>query len=125
MNHSDTLYDFIGAGFGPSNMSLAVAMEEVAQLKQRNLTHCFIEKQNQFQWHGGMLLDNTRMQISFLKDLATIRNPASRYTFLNYLHEKGRLEDFINLKTFYPSRQEFNDYLTWVASSFEHNCQLW
>ena len=64
-----------------------------------------------------MLLEQAHMQVSFLKDLATLRNPTSRFTFINYLHEKGRLQDFINLKTFFPSRHEFNDYLAWAASS--------
>lgn len=121
MNTPESMYDFIGAGFGPSNIALAIALQE-ADLKSKPLKHCFIEKQDRFQWHGGMLLDDTRMQISFMKDLVTIRNPRSQYTFLNYLHEKGRLEDFINLKTFYPSRQEFNDYLSWVAAHFNDQC---
>ena len=69
-----------------------------------------------------MLLDHAHMQISFLKDLATPRNPSSRYTFLNYLHEKNRLQDFINLKTFFPSRHEFNDYLSWAAGHFTDQC---
>lgn len=122
MNHSDSMYDFMGAGFGPSNMALAVALKEADSPAKQHLKHCFIEKQDTFQWHGGMLLDNTNMQISFMKDLATIRNPTSRFTFLNYLSEQGRLEDFINLKTFYPSRQEFNDYLSWVAGQFDQQC---
>jgi L-ornithine N5-monooxygenase len=59
------------------------------------------------------------MQISFLKDLATPRDPRSRFTFLNYLFEKGRLNNFINLSTFLPSRVEYEDYLRWCASHFE------
>jgi len=82
----------------------------------------FIEKQPGFVWHKNMLLDNAHMQISFIKDLATLRNPASRFTFLNYLHEKQRLQDFVNLKTFFPSRHEFNDYLGWAAAQFEDRC---
>src|SRR5690606_9673296 len=29
---------------------------------------------------------------------------------------------FINLKTFFPSRYEFNDYLAWAASQFDSHC---
>ena len=58
------------------------------------------------------------MQISFLKDLVSLRNPTSPYSFVNYLHKHGRLVDFINLGTFYPCRMEFNDYLRWVAGHF-------
>lgn len=55
------------------------------------------------------------MQISFLKDLVSTANPKSEFTFLNFLHEKGRLHQFINLRTFYPRRVEFNEYLQWAA----------
>lgn len=66
-----------------------------------------------------MQLPGARMQISFLKDLATPRDPRSRFTFINYLHCKGRLNTFINLSTFLPSRMEYEDYLRWCASHFE------
>src|SRR5262249_20578868 len=55
--------------------------------------------------------------VSFLKDLVTLRNPRSRFTFLNYLHEHGRLDEFINLGTFTPYREEISRYLQWVANS--------
>lgn len=115
-------YDLIGIGFGPSNVALAIALEEQAQAGGRDVDALFIERQPDFAWHPHMLLDHAHMQISFLKDLATPRNPSSRYTFLNYLHEKNRLQDFINLKTFFPSRHEFNDYLSWAAGHFTDQC---
>jgi L-ornithine N5-oxygenase len=115
------IHDLIGIGFGPSNLALAIALHE--QKTSSGMLHAvFIERQPAFAWHPDMLLDHAHMQISFLKDLATLRNPSSPFTFLNYLHEKERLHDFINLKTFYPSRHEFNDYLTWAASHFESIC---
>jgi lysine N6-hydroxylase/L-ornithine N5-oxygenase len=115
------IYDLIGIGFGPSNIALAITLEE----KKQNGSHIesfFIEKQPGFAWHANMMLDNAHMQVSFLKDLATMRNPASHFTFINYLHQKNRLQDFINLKTFFPSRHEFNDYLTWAAGHFDDRC---
>ena len=66
-----------------------------------------------------MLLPDARMQISFLKDLATLRNPQSKFTFINYLKAKDRLVQFVNLSTFFPLREEFNDYMTWCASHFD------
>lgn len=115
------IHDLIGVGFGPSNIALAIALDE-----KRHHGHfvdaLFVEKQPGFVWHKNMLLPNAHMQISFIKDLATLRNPASRFTFLNYLHEKERLQDFVNLKTFFPSRHEFNDYLGWAAAQFEDRC---
>ena len=116
------IHDLIGIGFGPSNLALAIALQEQAAQGGAPVDALFIEKQPRFAWHPNMLLDHAHMQISFLKDLATLRNPASPYTFLNYLHAKHRLQDFINLKTFYPSRHEFNDYLSWAASHFSEQC---
>ena len=115
------IHDLIGVGFGPSNIALAIALQEQSR-HHGAMNMFFIEKQPSFAWHGDMLLDNSHMQISFLKDLATMRNPASRFTFLNYLHQKHRLQDFINLKTFYPSRHEFSDYLRWAADQFAEYC---
>ena len=111
-------YDMIGIGFGPANLAIAIAMDEHPPAEGRSLKFCFIEKQPEFEWHGGMLLSNTYLQVSFMKDLVTLRNPTSRYSFVNYLHEKKRLESFINLGTFYPSRLEYNDYMRWAAGGF-------
>lgn len=116
------IHDLIGIGFGPSNVALAIALDEQRH-SGKPLDALFIERQPGFAWHPHMLLDQAHMQISFLKDLATLRNPTSRFTFVNYLHEKGRLTDFINLKNFFPSRHEFNDYLGWAASQFESSCR--
>lgn len=115
------IHDLIGIGFGPSNIALAITLEEKKQ-EGRSVDFFFIEKQPGFAWHASMMLDNAHMQISFLKDLATMRNPSSYFTFINYLHQKQRLQDFINLKTFFPSRHEFNDYLAWAASHFSNRC---
>lgn len=115
------IHDLIGIGFGPSNIALAIALDEKRQAGER-IDALFIERQPGFVWHQNMLLDHAHMQVSFLKDLVTMRNPASRFTFINYLHEKRRLHDFINLKTFFPSRHEFNDYFAWAAAQFEDQC---
>lgn len=115
------IHDVIGIGFGPSNIALAITLEEKKQ-EGYDVDSFFIEKQPSFAWHANMMLNNTHMQISFLKDLATMRNPSSHFTFINYLHQKQRLQDFINLKTFFPSRHEFNDYLAWAAAHFNDRC---
>jgi len=115
----ETVFDLIGVGFGPSNLALAVRLAE--RNGTRPFAHCFVERQPEFGWHRGMLLDDCRMQISFLKDLVTMRDPKSRYTFINYLFERGRLNEFVNLKNFYPTRIEFHDYLSWVADTFDEH----
>jgi L-ornithine N5-monooxygenase len=116
-----TVYDVLGIGFGPSNLALAVALYEHNQAVSgdERLSYRFVEKQPTFSWHRNMLLPGTTMQISFLKDLATPRNPLSRFGFIAYLHERGRLAAFTNSKTLFPSRHEFHDYLEWIAGAFE------
>ena len=107
-------FDVVGVGFGPSNLALAVALTELDDEGTAPST-VFLERQASFGWHRGMLLDDATMQVSFLKDLVTLRNPTSRFSFLSYLHERGRLVDFINHKTLFPLRVEFHDYLEWAA----------
>jgi L-ornithine N5-monooxygenase len=121
MQTNPTIYDVIGIGFGPSNLALGIALRESLS-DDTPFEYCFLEKKSSFVWHGNMLLDSSQMQISFLKDLVTMRNPGSEFTFIHYLHQQQRLKDFINLKTFFPSRREFNDYLSWVAAKFEDRC---
>jgi L-ornithine N5-oxygenase len=122
----------VGVGFGPANLALAVAIEEHNTGEHNTGGHnagvgpgervdaLFLERQPEFGWHRGMLIDGTVMQVSFLKDLATMRNPVSVYGFVSYLHSRGRLVDFINHKTLFPTRVEFHDYLSWVADRMRH-----
>lgn len=107
--------DLIGIGFGPSNLALAIAIEEYNAHSDAPLTASFVERRDTFEWHPGMLLPGATMQVSFLKDLATQRNTQSSYTFLHYLAERDRLSDFINLQDFFPLRAEFHDYLRWAS----------
>lgn len=116
------IYDLIGVGCGPSNLALAIALDEKKE-SYRELNAVFLEKQANYRWHGNTMTSQSDMQISFLKDLVSLRSPTSPYSFINYLHAHERLVDFINLGTFYPSRFEFNDYLCWVAQHFSHQCR--
>ncbi|WP_127361640.1 lysine N(6)-hydroxylase/L-ornithine N(5)-oxygenase family protein [Actinacidiphila soli] len=112
--------DLVGIGFGPSNLALAIACEEMRPADRLEPTPevAFFEKQTAFGWHRGMLMEDATMQVSFLKDLATMRDPQSRYTFTAYLHAKNRMTEFINSKTLFPLRVEFHDYLEWAARPF-------
>ena len=63
MNKSNkAVYDLIGIGFGPSNLSLAVA------LKEANYTgaYLFLEKKSNFSWHPGMMIPDITIQTPFL-----------------------------------------------------------
>lgn len=112
-------YDVVGVGFGPANLALAIAVAEYnAQPDVSPLRSLFLERQPRFGWHRGMLIDDATMQVSFLKDLVTLRNPTSDFSFLSYLHSADRLVDFINQKSLFPLRVEFHDYLEWAAARF-------
>lgn len=117
-------FDVAGVGFGPSNLALAVAIEEhnrgAVPAGGPPVAGVFFERQAAFAWHSGMLLENATVQVSFLKDLVTMRNPASDFSFVSYLHEQGRLADFINHKALFPLRIEFNDYFAWAAGRLAH-----
>ncbi|KAK1980652.1 L-ornithine 5-monooxygenase [Colletotrichum cereale] len=119
------IHDLICVGFGPASLSVAVAMHDYQEAGRQLAPGrsaprvLFLEKQPQFAWHPGMLLSGARMQISFIKDMASLRNPRSQFTFLNYLHCNNRLVDFTNLDTFLPARVEYEDYLRWCARHFD------
>ncbi|MEU9702418.1 lysine N(6)-hydroxylase/L-ornithine N(5)-oxygenase family protein [Streptomyces sp. NPDC047981] len=115
------VHDLIGIGFGPSNVAMAIALSEhnARVGRQEAVTAHFFERQASFGWHRGMLIDDATMQVSFLKDLVTLRNPSSEYTFLRYLQSKGRLIDFVNHKNLFPLRVEFHDYFEWAAAKVD------
>jgi L-ornithine N5-oxygenase len=115
------IYDVVGVGFGPSNLALAIALTEHNQQvgPGRAVTAQFLERQPDFGWHRGMLIEDATMQVSFLKDLVTMRNPASRFSFLCYLKARDRLVDFINHKNLFPLRIEFHDYFEWAAAQVD------
>ncbi|WP_436497812.1 lysine N(6)-hydroxylase/L-ornithine N(5)-oxygenase family protein [Actinokineospora sp. HUAS TT18] len=120
MQGDDTpVHDIVGVGFGPSNLSLAIAVAEANASGSRPVTAHFLERQASFGWHRGMLIDDATMQVSFLKDLVTLRNPVSEFSFLSYLHSRGRLIDFVNHKTLFPLRVEFHDYFEWCAAKVD------
>jgi L-ornithine N5-oxygenase len=113
------IYDVVGVGFGPSNLALAIAFAEHNADAGEPVTAHFLERQPRFGWHRGMLIDTATMQVSFLKDLVTMRNPTSEFSFVNYLHAAGRLVDFINHKNLFPLRVEFHDYFEWAAAKVD------
>ena len=119
VNHlgQQNVLDVLGVGFGPANLSIALTLDEAREQEpDLALSSVFLESRERFSWHPNMLIEGARIQLSFLKDLVTLRNPRSRFSFLCYLQEKGRLEDFINMRNFFPTRTEFDDYYRWVAN---------
>ncbi|HEX4704956.1 MAG TPA: SidA/IucD/PvdA family monooxygenase [Pseudonocardiaceae bacterium] len=114
MDHQDV--ELLVVGAGPSSLAVAIAVEEMAPCDFARAA-LVVEQHDDIAWQRGMLLPHAQSQVSFLKDLVTLRNPRSRFSFINYLHSVGRLDDFINCGSLLPYRAEISDYLAWVADS--------
>jgi L-ornithine N5-oxygenase len=107
-------YDVLGIGFGPANIALTIALEESGF----SGSVLMLERRSASQWHPDMLLEGSDIQNHGSRDLITPHNPRSRYTFLNYLHEHGRLLEHLNLGIEFPLRREYAAYISWVAAQF-------
>jgi lysine N6-hydroxylase len=105
---SDLTLDAVGVGAGPFNLSLA------ALLGPTRFNARFFERNADFEWHPGLLFPEATIQVSFLKDLVTLVDPTSQYSFLAFLRAHKRLYRFIN-RSGNVSRKEFNQYLQWAA----------
>ncbi|MFI5801303.1 SidA/IucD/PvdA family monooxygenase [Streptomyces sp. NPDC051561] len=114
MSASVPVLDILGIGFGPANLSLAIALRET----HPGLEARFLEARPSPDWQPGMLLDGSDIQNHPSRDLVTLRNPRSRFSFLNYLHESGRLLRHLNLPGEFPLRKEYAGYIRWAAGHF-------
>ena len=106
-----TVYDMIGIGIGPFNLGLAALANNIPELKCK-----FFDRQPAFNWHPGLLLPNTRLQVPFFADLVTIADPTSPFTYLNFLKSKGRMFRFAISENNFVTRMEYNQYCQWVAA---------
>lgn len=104
------MLDFIAIGLGPFNLSLASLLHEKTELH-----YLFFEKKAQFDWHAGMQLPNTVLQVPFMADLVSMVDPTSPLSFLNYLKSQQRLYKFYFLEQPHIPRREYNHYCQWVA----------
>ena len=114
------IYDCVGIGFGPSNIALAIALEEKGLLENS----LFLEVRDEVLWHPGMLIEGTDIQHNPLRDFVTPRNPCSPYGFLSYLKSENRLFDYLNLSAPFPPRTEYAGYVSWVAKQFANYVQF-
>lgn len=108
MSHDE--YDIVGIGIGPFNLGLAALGSAITGLRTR-----FFERSAAFDWHPGMLIEGTSLQVSFIADLVTMVDPCSRFSFLSYLKNAGRLYQFAIRDNNFVSRHEYNLYCKWVA----------
>lgn len=103
-------FDVIGIGVGPSNLSLAALAQPIDGLTAR-----FYEAKPHFQWHPGIMLPEAELQVSFLKDLVSLVDPTSGFSFLNFLAHEGRIYRAVVANGLDTSRQEFEQYYRWAA----------
>lgn len=108
------VHDLIGIGLGPFNLGLAALADPISELD------ClFLEGRDRFDWHPGMMLDDATLQVPFMADLVTMADPTSRFSFLNFLKQNGRIYPFYIRESFLPHRREYNQYCQWVASTLD------
>lgn len=103
------VYDFIAVGIGPFNLGLACLTAPL-----ENADGLFFDKSEKFNWHPGMLLQDTTLQIPFLADLVTLADPTSPFSFLNYIKEQGKMYSFYIRENFLLLRNEYNQYCQWA-----------
>ena len=107
-------HDLVGIGFGPANLALAITLEE----ESHDLDVRFLEARPGPSWQSAMMLPGSDIQNHPVRDLVSLRNPRSRYSFINFLFENGRLLDHLNLPMEFPLRKEYARYVSWAAGHF-------
>ncbi|WP_255474850.1 lysine N(6)-hydroxylase/L-ornithine N(5)-oxygenase family protein [Pusillimonas sp. ANT_WB101] len=105
------VYDFIAIGLGPFNLSLACLVEPIDGLEG-----IFLERNTSFEWHPGMLIDNTTLQNPFLADLVSLADPRSPYSFLNYCKQEGKIYSYYIRENLYLTRAEYDRYCKWAIT---------
>lgn len=109
------IYDFIGIGVGPFNLGLAALSSPIEEL------NClFFDKAASFDWHPGMMIEGTTLQVPFMADLVSLAAPTSPYSFLNYIKKMGRIYSFYIRENFLLLRKEYNHYCQWVIEQLEN-----
>jgi len=106
----EPVFDVAGIGIGPSNLSVAALLARWPDVRTR-----FFDRRPEFQWHAGLMFPEAVLQVSYLKDLVTLADPTSPYSFLAFLASTKRLYRFINAGFPRVRRREFNHYLQWVC----------
>lgn len=104
-------FTFIGVGAGPSNLSLAALAAP-----HSDLTFRVFEKNPEIEWHPGMMVRNAALQVAPIKDLVTMVDPTSPYSFHAFLKATGRLYRSLIAHRSGVSRQEYHQYYQWAAA---------
>ncbi|TDC24150.1 lysine 6-monooxygenase [Streptomyces sp. 8K308] len=109
-NDTEAPLDLAGIGIGPANLSLAALSYPIPGLRG-----AWYERRPDFQWHPGLLIEGTTLQVPFLADLVTLADPTNAWSFLNYLRHQQRLYPFYFAERFHSHRTEYDAYCRWVT----------
>ncbi|MFD3522600.1 lysine N(6)-hydroxylase/L-ornithine N(5)-oxygenase family protein [Streptomyces sp. NPDC058653] len=104
------VYDLVGVGIGPFNLSLAALAAGAPEVRA-----LFLDTKPAFSWHPGLLMEGTTLQVPFLADLVTMVDPTSPWSYLNYLRHHDRMFPFFFSERFHIPRREYDAYCRWVA----------
>ncbi|WP_237274270.1 lysine N(6)-hydroxylase/L-ornithine N(5)-oxygenase family protein [Tenacibaculum ovolyticum] len=107
----NAIADFIAIGVGPFNLGLACLTEPI-----EGVNGVFLDRKEKFDWHPGMLLEDTTLQVPFMADLVTLADPTNPFSFLNYIKGQGRIYSFYIRENFLLLRNEYNKYCQWAIS---------
>ena len=105
----------VAIGAGPSNLSLAALAHPLPDVDV-----ILLERKKELSWHEGLLVDGALLQTNVLKDLVTLVDPTSEFSFLAYLKDKRRLYRAIVRGLDRVTRIEFEDYLRWAMAKLTH-----
>jgi lysine N6-hydroxylase len=67
-----------------------------------------------------MLIPGTTLQVPYLADLVTLADPASSFSYLNYLRKQNRLLQFGMRQAQHITRTEYNRYCRWVCGQLDN-----
>ena len=105
--------DLVGIGIGPFNLGLACLSDPL------DLDELFLDERNAFEFHRGVMLEGSTIQVPFLADLVSLADPTSRFSFLNWLKHTDRLYPFYIRESFYPLRAEYEAYCRWACEQLD------
>jgi lysine N6-hydroxylase len=109
------IYDLAGLGIGPFNLGLAALTHGLPRLST-----IYFDQNAQFDWHKGMMLNGTTLQVPFYADLVTLADPCSRFSFMAFLKATGRLFHFAIKENNFITRREYNQYCNWVIAQLSN-----
>ncbi|MFD9356341.1 lysine N(6)-hydroxylase/L-ornithine N(5)-oxygenase family protein [Streptomyces sp. NPDC060031] len=115
MSTTPKIYDLVGVGIGPSNLSLAALTS-----REPGFSAVFLDRKEAFDWHPGLMLPDAEMQVHFLKDLVTPVDPTNPHSFLAFLVETKRLYRLLVTGRSKVPRREFEQYCRWASERLDN-----